>query len=213
MYNSYVPNVLFIGCKKNNPGVKNLMTYIETIRENDYYKLLYLFKNINKRLIDLTNSKEITLLEGKLNGIKTKDNENVYINHLVEDSHIKLSKNAIGLYIPKEDLEERTHYNWITYLSKNELLNSNTFMGKLFNKHFNLSDNNNVIISENNISSETDIIQNNNLTSQQIGIPASNIINTKPTHSLQDPLSLPSPSNPPTAVANPIPKFDAPLIP
>ena len=247
MYNSYVPNILFIGCKKNNPGVKKIMTYIETIREKDYYKDLYLFKNINKQLLDLTNRNEITLLEGKLNGIRTKNNENIYINHLVEDSPIKLSKNAIGLYIPKEDLEERTHYSWITYLSKKELLNSNTFMGKLFNKHFNSPDNipksnqmavlssndkNLIPVQNSNIGQNNSLqVSNNNMMLGDTGTVKTNIIDTPPVPSLDaplslpslddplslpsldDPLSLPSSNNPPTAVANPLPKFDPPLLP
>ena len=228
MYNSYVPNILFIGCKKNNPGVKNLMTYIETIRENDYYNLLYLFKNINKLLIDLTNNSEITLLEGKLNGIKTKNNENIYINHLVEDSHIKLSKSAIGLYIPKEDLEERTRYSWITYLSKKELLNSNTFMGKLFNKHFispyNIHKSDQIdVLSYNdkkiNMDSNTNInhnnslqVSNNNMILGDTGRIKTNIIDTQPVPAVDNPFSLPSSNNPPVALDNPIPMFEAPLI-
>ena len=87
--------------------------YVKTLREKD----------------------EITLLDGSKIGIKTKNNESININHLVEDSDIVLAPNALGLYIPQEELEERTRYNWITYISKNELLTSDTFMGKTFSKY------------------------------------------------------------------------------
>jgi hypothetical protein len=135
MYNSYVPSITFIAGKKNNVGIKNLMNHIESLEHNDFYNNLYFFKNVNRHIIELTDKKEITIIDGKINGVKTNKNENIYIHHLVENSEIKLSQNAIGLYIPQEDLEERTNYNWITYLSQRELMNSNTFIGKLFKTH------------------------------------------------------------------------------
>ena len=100
-----------------------------------HHSLNKFYKTICDHIKILNDKNEITLFDGSRIGIKTIDNKSININHLVEDSDIILSSSALGLYIPQEELEERTRYNWITYISNSELLNSNTFMGKTFNKH------------------------------------------------------------------------------
>tara|TARA_Y100000741_G_scaffold282907_1_gene222667 strand:+ start:1712 stop:2713 length:1002 start_codon:yes stop_codon:yes gene_type:complete len=129
------PSIQFIGGKKMNSTIKNIMVFLEGLHRDDYYNLNKFYKLTNTFIQTSIDKNEITILEGSKIGIKTKDNKNININHLVDDSDIKLASDALGLYIPQEELEERTRYNWITYISKDELLNSKTFMGITFNKY------------------------------------------------------------------------------
>lgn len=129
------PSLLFIGAKIMNNSIKNIMVFLEGLQRDNYYSLIKFHKLTSENVKKLIDANKITLLGGSKIGIKTKNNESININHLVEDSDIELSPNALGLYIPQEELEERTRYNWITYLSKNDLLKSDTFIGKTFSKH------------------------------------------------------------------------------
>jgi len=131
----FYPSLLFIGGKKMSNTIKNIMVFLEGMQRDDYYSLMKFHKLTSEYVKTLREKDEITLLDGSKIGIKTKNNESININHLVEDSDIVLAPNALGLYIPQEELEERTRYNWITYISKNELLTSDTFMGKTFSKY------------------------------------------------------------------------------
>jgi hypothetical protein len=132
---NFHPSIQFIGGKKMNATIKNIMVYLEGLQRDEYYNLKKLNKLTSEYIKKLADKNEINLLDGSKIGIKTTNNMGININHLVEDSDIKLSPSALGLYIPQEELEERTRYNWITYISKEELLSSQTFMGKTFIKY------------------------------------------------------------------------------
>ena len=133
---NFHPNINFLGGKKMNSTIKNIMVYLEGLHRADYYSIFGFDKLVSEYIKTLSDKKEINVINGSKIGIKTSDNKGIHVNHLVEDSDIQLAPNALGLYIPQEELEERTRYNWITYVSIDELLESKTFMGRLFKKHF-----------------------------------------------------------------------------
>lgn len=134
---NYHPNINFMGGKKMNSTVKKIMVYLEGLHRDDYYSIFGFYKLMSEYIKTIVDKKEINLLDGSMIGIKTSKNEGIHINHLVEDSDVQLAPNALGLYIPQLDLEERPRYNWITYLSHDDLIDSKTFMGRTFKKHFN----------------------------------------------------------------------------
>ena len=133
---NYHPNIQFIGGKKMNQTIKNIMVYLEGLHRDDYYSLLGFYKLTSEYIKTIIDKKEINIMNGSKIGIKTSDNKGIHVNHLVEDSDVQLAPDALGLYIPQNDLEERTQYNWITYISINDLIESKTFIGRLFKKHF-----------------------------------------------------------------------------
>ena len=135
------PSVKFIGGKRWDPSIKKIMTHIERLQKSDYYTIIRFLKNVNSHIKTLVDDNELKLIDGKQIGIKTKDNKNIYIHDLVDNSEIKLSSSVVGVYIPQKDLEERTTYNWFSYLSINELVTSNTFMGELFRTYYDQNSN------------------------------------------------------------------------
>jgi len=130
------PSVKFMAGKKMDMCIKKIMTHVERLQKSDYYTIIGFFKNVNSYIKTLVDNNEVKLIDGKQSGIKTKDNKNIFINELVENSEVKLSSNAVGVHIPQDELEKHTNYNWFSYISVNELVASNTFMGDLFRKYY-----------------------------------------------------------------------------
>ena len=72
----------------------------------------------------------VSLINGKSLGVKTNDNEVILVDDLVGNSYLDLCKNIYGLYIPSEELLKRTKLNWFVRLQRNDILRSNTNIGK-----------------------------------------------------------------------------------
>jgi hypothetical protein len=64
-------------------------------------------------------------------GIQTASGGNaILIDDLIGDQDIDLDKNALGLYIPERELLRRTAFGWFVRMSPEQVLESNTLIGK-----------------------------------------------------------------------------------
>jgi len=125
------PTDNFIGCKKMNPNVKHYIEFLKKNNSNDYTNNQDFLKKSNRMLNNMSKESKLHIYNGKMIGTKYFDNTIVTIDDLTKPKYKSLDSNSIGLYIPKNKLEKMTHYNWITYLSEDELYNSNTFIGEI----------------------------------------------------------------------------------
>ena len=128
-----IPSVDFIGCKKKNPNVKSFIEAIRTTNKNDVTNQQDFLEATNMRLNKMKTEHQMVVYDGRMIGTKYKDNTLVTLDDLVKEKHNDFHCSNFGLYIPKVRLEKITSRNWITYLSKQELLNSNTLIGSYFN--------------------------------------------------------------------------------
>ena len=74
---------------------------------------------------------EITLVKAELLGDLDVNNKSVTLDRLMADDYISLHSQAIGVYIPEAEIRKRTAYQWFARLSAKQVLESNTFIGKL----------------------------------------------------------------------------------
>jgi hypothetical protein len=70
----------------------------------------------------------IPYLDGKIIGVKNKYNNTIKLEDLMENKHIELCEQNIGLYIPHNELLKRKKYNWYCYLNFEEVLNCKVFI-------------------------------------------------------------------------------------
>ncbi len=77
---------------------------------------------INRNMVYFISSKEL--------GVQDENNNVINIDRLMSDRYIQLCNSAIGLYIPADELLKRTAYNWFVYLTMENVLTSNTLVGK-----------------------------------------------------------------------------------
>ena len=83
--------------------------------------------NANREIVSLKN---IIKNYGKLLGMKTKDREVVLVDDLMNSSYVEFDRDIYGIYLPKEDILNRTKYNWFARLDRNQVYNANTIVSK-----------------------------------------------------------------------------------
>lgn len=126
----FIPDNYFMGCKKNNPHMLEYIKYYETMLSQDYSSESH-FKDLpNKFLSNMVNDKKISLIEGKMIGIKDINNDLVKINNLFETKYIEFEDEFYGINIPDKEISKRTNYNWFLKISIQDLLESEMIISK-----------------------------------------------------------------------------------
>ena len=150
----YSPSTKMIGCRKNDPLMKEYTDYLEQLVSTDYTNDMdftgepsrwWIKKLVNKpanncALLDdnqvaqketLPVSKyKASIIPAEELGAKTTTNMPVLIEELLGDVDIRLSPTSAGIYIPDQEILKRTKYQWFARLSPTQVLESNTLIGK-----------------------------------------------------------------------------------
>ena len=73
----------------------------------------------------------MTRVGGEVIGVKTCKDKPVYIDCLLGTSYIPFDTGALrALYIPGDEILRRTKYQWFARLSKEQVAESDTIVGK-----------------------------------------------------------------------------------
>lgn len=125
-----MPSMKLIACTKQCPLIHEFENHLEILLSKDYSNEINVDDQINKWLYMKTQNKEIDYIDGKFIGTKDVNNKLIPLEELCGSSFIELNENTYGLYIPKDDLLKRNSFNWFVYLNSQEVLESNTNIGK-----------------------------------------------------------------------------------
>lgn len=127
----YVPSYKIFASKKNNEQLNNFIEYLDNLVKNEYTSEYVFVGNINNYLINQFRQNKIGKINAEYLGIKDKNNNQIYIKDLLENSFIEFNDKAYGLFIPNDDIMKRTEYNWFCYISILDILNSKFMLAKL----------------------------------------------------------------------------------
>lgn len=128
--NLFSPNIKFMGANKETPMVKELIDYMYTTISNDYTSQNEFLGEFNKWINERVEKKKINLVEGKLIGTKTLDDEPIGIEMLMSNNYINIYPKTYGIYIPEDDILKRHKYEWFARLSPKQILESNSIICK-----------------------------------------------------------------------------------
>lgn len=131
LYLEYFPCSSFIGCEKNNKTIERYIHYLETIISNDYTDESIFLGSNDKWLYEEIRKENIIEIPSILLGVKDAHNKMITIERLLGNTEIRFDRNMYGVYIPSNELLERTKYGWFNRLSLKEIQNSNTIIGEL----------------------------------------------------------------------------------
>jgi hypothetical protein len=109
-----------MGSNKQNPQLlKFINLYTNKCKNNFNYDI---FK-FDTELLD-----NLPYIPAPIIGCKDQNNNEIYLEDLMENKIIEMSDNNIGLYIPYNELANRTNYRWYLKLNQNEMLNVKNFI-------------------------------------------------------------------------------------
>ena len=126
----FYPNNKLMGCKKKSPIMDKFIKHIELLLSKDNTDQIDFEGELDRVLYKMCDEHEINLIDGHAFGNKTKDGKTVLIDDLLGSSYVDFDRNMYGIYIPKEDVETRTKYQWFCRLSPEQVLASETNIGK-----------------------------------------------------------------------------------
>lgn len=132
----YIPDTLFIGCKKNDNIIKEYIEYYKKNVITDFFNNEKEFLGLKSEWwIEKIKNKQANYIDGKMIGIKSKFDKPILLDDLMdEDDYCNFLENKYGIYIPSDELLIRTKYNWFVYVSVDDLYNVNNILSKTLTK-------------------------------------------------------------------------------
>ena len=122
---TYFPNVQMMGAKKKNSIMEKCVKYQE---------YLFLDKSAQSDFVDNVNlwcNRNATIIDGKTIGIKKVSGEPVTLDELLGTTPIDLPESAIyGIYIPQQEVLQRSKYNWFARMSTQQIIKSQLMIAK-----------------------------------------------------------------------------------
>jgi hypothetical protein len=127
---NFFPNSKFMGCKKECETMKEYFAYLETILSHDFTDESNFLGSSNKWINQKVKQGEINVIPALLLGAKDTSGEPVGVEKLISSSYLDLDNNALGLYVPRDELAKRNAFNWFVRMSPFQALGSDTNLGK-----------------------------------------------------------------------------------
>ena len=125
----FMPSTKFIGCVKECPVINDLINYLEKLNNNDFTSQQAFNGNINLQLYNYVKNNKIKLVLGEIIGTKI-NNKSIPLDKLLTNDTLNLPAETFMLYIPRDVILKRTNYNWVVRMSPEQILTSNTNLGK-----------------------------------------------------------------------------------
>jgi hypothetical protein len=129
-YTETFPNHMFMGCKKEEPIMKEFVSYIEHLNSRDFTSQSDFLGSINRKCYEYIHNNRMGLIDGTIIGTKSTHNKPILIDNLLQTSYIEFSENMNGILIPDEDILKRTKYQWFARMSPEQILNSELIISK-----------------------------------------------------------------------------------
>ena len=128
--NRFMPSPDFMGCNAGNETLTNFINYLQVLNSQDFTADMDVVGKLNLWINDHITRGHVSLVDGGLIGTKKSCGNSVDIEQLIGSTYIELHNDAYGLYIPWDQLINRTAFQWFVQLTSKEVLESNTMIGK-----------------------------------------------------------------------------------
>lgn len=130
-YSDFAPSHKIMGCHKESGAMREYVNYLEKQVSNDNTNEMDFVGYTDRRLYEMAKSNKIMTLDASYFGVQNKEGDEVFLEDILEDNvSFALHKNAFGLYIPDDEILRRTKYQWFARLNPEQVLDSNTVVGK-----------------------------------------------------------------------------------
>jgi len=125
----FYPDISFCGASKECPIVEKLIQFITQVSSNDFTAQSVFLGDFDRWV--QYHRKYINVIDGKLLGIKTnKYDEPITIEVMFSNNYLDLNENAIGIYVPADEILSRRNYGWFARLSTSQVLECNAIICK-----------------------------------------------------------------------------------
>jgi hypothetical protein len=130
VHTNFYPDSNFMGAKKECEILDKYIEFMERHISHDFTAQTKFVGDFDRWLNTRVTNKLIRLIPGKEVGTKTMDDEQVLVDDLLGNSYINFYQDMYGIWIPGKQILNRTKYEWFARLSPEQVVESNTIIGK-----------------------------------------------------------------------------------
>ena len=126
----YFPNTTFMGCLKESMMMLAYTHYLESVISQDFVDESTIVGAYGRWCYEKSLLGEVGIIPADKLGIKDAEGASITIDRLIQNTFVHLTGDVLGMYIPVDDIINRTAYNWFARLSAKQVLQSDTTIGK-----------------------------------------------------------------------------------
>jgi len=126
----FFPDIKFMGCIKGNTTMLEYSHFLEKLVSSDFTSENHFEGTISRWWYDSIKLKRSVIIPSQMIGTSDIRGSPIIIDILMSDSFLELSPETICLYIPSDEILKRTSYQWFASLSTEQVLESQTAIGK-----------------------------------------------------------------------------------
>ncbi len=127
---NFMPSTKFMGAKKGCPVIQKMLAENKADVNRHFTAEDKFLGNTQQWLYNEVNAGSMQLVNGKRIGTKTSRGKQILLEDLMSEDYLDLEKDAYGIYVPAEEVLTRPKYQWLAYLSSEEVLKTNAVIIK-----------------------------------------------------------------------------------
>ena len=114
---AYLPDTVFMGCKKKNEAMKKLIDYQEQLYKDKTEQCDF------NGSVSTWIQKHFKVIDGSWIGMKKMDSSPVTLQDLLGTTELQFPCHY-GIYMPQEEILQRPKYSWFARMSTDQILES-----------------------------------------------------------------------------------------
>jgi hypothetical protein len=126
----FSPNTRLMGCAQKSVVMGEYIGFLERLNSGDYTTEPKFAGTDSEWCKCKIQNNKINLIPAGILGVKDINNKPIGVEQLLSNNFLELQAGAIGVYIPSEELLKRTSFSWFVYLTPQDVLESDTQIGK-----------------------------------------------------------------------------------
>jgi len=127
----FIPGVYFMGAKKNDETVKELIEYLKNRNMSPHFSSEARFTGDTSHwCMDAVKHGKMKVIGGEQIGIKTQTGKPILLEELMEENYLDLVKSPYGIYIPADEILRRPKFQWFAAISSEEVFKTNAIIAK-----------------------------------------------------------------------------------
>jgi hypothetical protein len=130
------PSYEMFGALKNNQTMKKIIGIQEENLSRDATSETLFIGQLERFLFEMSQKGEISMVDGRIIGIKDANNEPIGIEDLFsqEKNGIMLHSNHVCMILPSEQILKRNKYEWFASLNVSQVLEGNYYLANQLKK-------------------------------------------------------------------------------
>jgi hypothetical protein len=127
---NFYPDARFMGAQKGSEILAQFIEFMQRQISRDYTSQIEFLGEFNRWINARPN--QISVISGTEVGTKTLDDAPVIVDTLLgsEMDVLNFYGHTYGIWIPADDILKRTRYNWFARMSPEQVVKSNTVVGR-----------------------------------------------------------------------------------